>query len=203
MPSRVFSKTLPVASILLLACAAAARAQGAADQSRAPAASASVSDAQVIKDLTATNRDEASQAVREVVRRGGRMIPLLLKLKGDRRCFFGDMALGSHDGCSLRSVPQKKSKCYEERSASTVEVAALFLIEAIYRDDLEFAQGATLAEWDADGGARTDIKYNGRELLARAWAVTEQWFKEFEREGLGALRAKDRGPFAGTRLGFY
>lgn len=52
-------------------------------------------------------------------------------------------------------------------------------------------------------GARTDIKYNGRELLTRAWAVTEQWFKEFEREGLEALRAKDRGPLAGTRLGFY
>src|SRR2546430_17648533 len=131
------------------------------------------------------------------------MIPLLLKLKGNRQCFFGDMAIGNHTGCSFRFVPKKSNKCYEQNSASTVEVAALFLIESIYRNDLEFAQGATLAEWEADGGARTGIQYNGRELLARAWATVEQWYREVEREGLAALRARDRGPFAGTRLGFF
>ena len=202
MQNRTFSKALVVAAALLLG-SSGARGQDAGNQPRAASMSATVSDAQVIKALTATNEDKATRAVREVMKRGGRMIPLLLGLKGNRRCFFGDWALGSHAGCSARSVPKRSSKCYEESSSSTIEVAGLFLIESIFRNNLEFAQGPTLAEWEADGGARTDIKYNGRELLARAWTVTEQWFKEFEREGLEALRAKDRGPFAGTRLGFY
>jgi hypothetical protein len=76
-----------------------------------------VSDEQVIKDLTATNEEKASRAVREVMQRRGRMIPLLLKLKGNRRCFFGDMALGSHAGCSSRFGPKKSGKCYEESSS--------------------------------------------------------------------------------------
>ncbi|MFN2480839.1 MAG: hypothetical protein ABR554_05070 [Pyrinomonadaceae bacterium] len=207
MSNQSFNRTLVFASVLLLlAGAGAAGGRQASNRPVALSAATTASDAQVIKDSIGTNRDKASRAAREVVRRGGRMIPPLLKLKGNRQCFFGDMALGSHAGCSVRFMPRKSKKsngCYEVSSSSTLEVAALFLIEAIYRNDLEFAQGATLAEWEADGGARTDVKYNGHELLTRAWAATEQWYKEFDREGLEALRVKDRGPFAGTRLGFY
>jgi hypothetical protein len=201
MPNRAFSKTLLVASVLLLTCAVGARAR---EKPRAKSsASESVSDAQLIKDLTSTNEQAASQSVSEIVRRGGRIVPQLVKLKGSRQCFFGDMALGSHAGGSFRFMPEKRNKCYEDSSASTIEVAALFLIEAIYRNDLKFAQGATLAEWRDNGEERTDVEKNGRELLARAWTLAERWAKELEREGLDSLRAKDRGPFAGTRLGFY
>ena len=189
--SRVFRKVAPAAAVLLLlACAA-------------PASAAPSSDRQVVEDLTGANRRKAARAVHEVLARGGRMVSLLLKLKGDRRCFFGDLELGSHNGGSYRIVPDRRDRCYETSSASTVEVAALYLIEAVYRNDLKFAQGATLAEWKPNGEERTDVEKNGRELIARAWAVTEKWFGEFEREGLEALRAKERGPFAGTKLGFY
>ena len=193
MGERAFRK-IPLAAtvLLLLACVPGAQE-----------ARAALSDAQVVRDLAAGDEGKASRAVREVLARGGRMIPHLLKLKGDRRCFRGDMALGSHAGCSFRLMPEKDEHCYEASSSSTVEVAALFLIESVYRNDLKFAQGATLAEWKAGGGERTDVRKNGRELLERAWAATEGWFGEFEREGLEALRAKGRGPFAGTRLGFY
>src|SRR5436309_3402335 len=123
MPNLAFSKTLAVASMLMLTGAIGARAQEVANRAHAPVASSPVPDEQVIKDLTATNEDKASQAVREVMQRGGRMIPLLMKLKGNRRCFFGDMALGSHAGCSYRFMPEKGNKCYEQSSVSTVEVA--------------------------------------------------------------------------------
>ena len=199
MPKRVFSKALLAAPVLLLlACAIGARPH---EEPRA--AAVPVPDAQVIRDLTSTNEKAASRAVDEVMRRGARMVPLLLKLKGNRRCFFGDWDLGTHAGCSSRRAPEKSERCYEMSNASTVEVAALFLIESVYRDDLKFAQGATLAEWHDNGEERTDVKKNGRELIARAWALAERWSQELEREGLGGLRAKDRGPFAGTRLGFY
>jgi hypothetical protein len=193
MGDRAFRKIPLAASVLLLsACALGARA-----------APASLSDAQVVRDLAARDEGKASRAVREVLARGGRMIPHLLKLKGDRRCFRGDVALGSHAGCSFRLMPEKDEHCYEAGSSSTVEVAALFLIEAVYRDDLKFAQGATLIERDTDGQQRLDVEYNGRQVIARAWAEAERWFAEFERDGLEALRAKGRGPFAGTRLGFF
>jgi hypothetical protein len=191
--------------LLLWACAAGARAQApASSYGPRDAADARRSDARVVKDLTGGSEKKASRAVHEVLARGGRMIPLLLKLKGDRRCFMGDWELGSHAGCSSRMAPRKRNRCYGWSNASTVEVAALYLIEAVYLDDLEFAQGATLIERDpADGQQRLDVKKNGPEVIARAWGTAESWFAEFGHEGLGALRAKDRGPFAGTRLGFY
>ncbi|MDQ3908534.1 MAG: hypothetical protein M3268_09340 [Acidobacteriota bacterium] len=204
MPNRALNRTLLFASVLLsLAGAAGAGARQPQTRPAAPAASESVSDAQIAKELAGTNKDKASRATREVVRRGGRMIPLLMELKGNRQCFYGDMALGSHAGCSARFMPKKRDGCYEASYSSTIEVAALFLIEAVYRNDLEFAQGATLADWEASGEVRTDIKYNEHELIARAWAAAEVWRKELDREGLDALRAKESGPFAGTRIGFY
>jgi hypothetical protein len=200
---RALHKTRLAACVLVLsACASCERAQGATGGAR-KSRPADASDARVIKDLTAADRRKAARAVHEVLARGGRMIPHLLRLKGDRRCFFGDWELGTHVGGSFRFTPLKRDQCYEESSASTVEVAALFLIESVYRNDLKFAQGATLAEWKTGGEERMDVEKNGRELLERAWVVTERWSKEFEREGLESLRAKDRGPFAGTRLGFY
>jgi hypothetical protein len=206
MANRVLRRTTQAAPalLLLLACAAGARAQGSSYASR-DAAAARMSDAQVMKELTGGSEKKASRAVHEVMARGGRMIPLLLKLKGDRRCFYGDWELGSHAGCSSRMAPGRRDMCYEWNNASTVEVAALYLMEALYRNDLEFAQGATLMERDPEdtGQQRLDVKLNGREVIARAWETAEKWFAEFGRESLEALRAKDRGPFAGTMLGFY
>jgi hypothetical protein len=205
MANRVLRKTTQAACVVLLlaACAGVARAQGSPFRPReAPAGR--LSDAQVVKDLTGGSEKKASRAVHEVMARGGRVLPLLLKLKGDRRCFMGDWELGSHAGCSVRMRPNKRNQCYEWGSASTVEVAALYLIEAVYRNDLEFAQGVTLIERDPeDGQQRLDVKKNGREVIARAWGTVEKWFAEFGREGLEALRAKERGPFAGTKLDFY
>jgi hypothetical protein len=199
--SRSFWK-IPLAALLLLAaCAAGARGQAASYGPRA--ARSPRTDAQVIRDLTARDEGRASRAAGEVGLRGARMIPHLMRLKGDRRCFFGDMALGSHVGGSYRLMPEKADGCYEESSSSTVEVAALFLFEAVYRDDLKFAQGATLARWDEKGEQRTGVKLNGRELVGRAWADAERWFKDFEREGLEALRARGRGPFDKKRVGFF
>jgi hypothetical protein len=205
MSNRVLRKTTQAACVVLLlaACAGGARAQGSSFRSR-DAAVAHLSDAQVVKDLKGSSEKKASRAVHEVMARGGRMIPLLLKLKGDRRCFYGDWELGSHAGCSSRMAPNKRNQCYEWHNASTVEVAALYLIEAVYRDDLKFAQGVTLIERDPeDGQQRLDVKMNGREVIARAWETVERWFAEFGHEGLAALRAKKRGPFAGTKLDFY
>ena len=205
MANRVLRKTTQAACVVLLlaACAGGARAPGSPVGPRGEVA-ARLSDAQVVKDLTGSSEKKAARAVHEVLARGGRMIPLLLKLKGDRRCFYGDWELGSHAGCSSRMAPNKRNQCYEWSNASTVEVAALYLIEAVYRNDLEFAQGVTLIERDPeDGQQRLDVKMNGREVIARAWGTVEKWFAEFGHEGLEALRAKERGPFAGTKLGFY
>jgi len=199
MRNRAPRKIRPAASALaLLLLSAGAAWAGPEDAGKRPR-----TDARVVKDLTARNGAAASRAAGEVRLRGARMIPHLMKLKGDRRCFFGDMALGSHVGGSFRLAPANGRGCDGESSSSTVEVAALFLIEAVYRDDLEFAQGATLAQWDARGEQRTDVKLNGRELIERAWADAERWFKEFEREGLDALRARGRAPFDKARVGFY
>ena len=207
MTKRAFG-TLHATALLLLLCAATAPAQEAARRATAApgaTAAAPLSDEQVVRDLLAADEAKATRAVGEVLARGGRMIPHLLKLKGDRRCFAGDMALGSHAGCSFRLQSDDRAEgCYEVSSSSTVEVAALFLIESVYRGDVEFAQGATLIERDpADGQQRLDVKMNGREVIARAWETVEKWFAEYGREGLEALRARDRGPFAGTRLDFY
>ena len=81
----------------------------------------------------------------------------------------------------------------------TVDVAALYLISAIYYDNLAFANLPYLIGSEPV----TDFQYNTPERVEEAWKATEKWYKKLEKDGLPKLREDKEFPLKSTDLKFY
>lgn len=155
------------------------------------------SDDEVIAALASRDREEAYRAVEETVKRGERMIPLLLRHKGDRKFFYG-YGLGHRDS-SFTTPDPASFKGPGDGSVITVEVAALYLISAIYYQTLEFAQAPYLT----DGTPVKWQKFNTRKRVASAWASVENWVRLLDKDGLESLRARRHHPLKDSPARFW
>jgi hypothetical protein len=126
------------------------------------------SDSEVINELSSP-RGGAS-AVDEIIHRGPRMIPLLLKAKGDQRPAFA--ALGHHLSATPTRIASNPSDVVPGETLTT-EVAALYLICAISHNTVEFAQSPYLTDLRLPSGKRKGL--NTPDLVARAWQSVEEW----------------------------
>lgn len=152
---------------------------------------------ELMSALRSHDRDVASRAAVEIVRRGEVMIPLLARGKGDKRYFYG-YSLGHKNSSFLIPVPTGKQKD-DEASAITIEVTALYLISAIFYGDVEFAQAPYLT----DGSPVKGQKFNTRARVARAWTSADRWLKRVKEEELGTLREKKVAPLNDSGVRFW
>ncbi len=175
--------------------------------SKTQAHSRNMTDAEVIEALASDDRDLVERAVSEVMLGGERLIPLFVKLKGDRRCFAAIRKLGEWGPGNIRFDPRNRELCAKDPDAITVEVAALFLISAIYYNDLEFATPPSLCDraspHDNRGYRCAGDKSNTRERVEKAWIAVEKWISEIETNGIESLRERKRDPLAGSEIAFY
>jgi hypothetical protein len=161
------------------------------------------SDAQVMKNeelmstLESNDRNAASMAAVEIVRRGEAMIPLLARRKGNKRYFYG-YGLGNRNSSFLIPVPTGKQKD-DEASTITIEVTALYLISAIFYGDVEFAQAPYLT----DGRPVKKQRFNTRERVAKAWASVDKWLERCKDEELSTLREKGVAPLNNSGVRFW
>ena len=165
----------------------------------------SKSDAQLVEELASTNDARADAAVEEVLSRGDRMLPLLIQKKGDRRFFRG--WLTREDGQAAVMVPiptgnSKRDKKYlKEGKLVTVEVAAIYLITAIFYDSLDIAQSPYLTDHALPGIKRRMA--NTPPLVKRAWKAIEGWYQRLASSNLTTLRAKDDDPLSTADVDFW
>jgi hypothetical protein len=154
-------------------------------------------DEQVIVALSSQDSGRSHQAVEEVMKRGERMIPLLMHSKGNTQAFYG-YGLGNHSSAFLLPSPTGNKKL-DEGSIITVEVAALYLISAIYHETLEFAEAPYLT----DGTHVRQQKFNTRKRVAAAWASVEKWAQALKGERLESLRSIQRSPLKDSIVHFW
>jgi len=152
------------------------------------------------------NGIEGSKAILE---RGEKIIPYLMKLKG-RRDFWFPLGLGNPDAAKLWKFPvrQKGDKQDEGKSVYdadgdviTQEIAALYLICAIYHGNLRFAETPLLTDLSLPPEERRDR--NTKELVDRAWAAVEIWSESLKKDGLASLRANHYDPLKGSKVAFW
>jgi hypothetical protein len=156
-------------------------------------------DEELIAALGSRNVEEASEAVQEVIKRGEHMIPLLMRTRGNMRVFNG-CGLGHAQSSQLIFSPTGSGK-FDEGRVITVEVAALYLISAVYYGKLSFAQSPYLTDLSLPPGKRK--AFNSRRLIAKAWASVKIWGTDLEKEGLESLRFKQRDPLRGSGVSFW
>jgi hypothetical protein len=153
---------------------------------------------QVVGMLQSRDRELATQAVYEIMRRGEPMIPFLMRLKGDARMFQGK-ELGDPRSSRLVPLDVVKGRVSQE-SIVTNEVAALYLISAIYYGNRLFASC-----WLADASLPREERrpQNSSYLIAKAWEAVENWANELKKENLDSLRAKKFHPLKSSGVAFY
>lgn len=153
-----------------------------------------LTDKQVAKLIGSRDEQVSYKAAKEVMRRGERMIFLLLENKGNRNRYAWG-TLGRGGDFTLLSTDDKE---YEEGRVVTVDVASLYLIMALYHGDIDFAQTAYLK----GGSVVEDGRYNSQERVQKAWASVEKWIERYKKEGLASLRSLKHDPLADSGLRF-
>jgi len=157
-----------------------------------------ISNEQLIAELQSASDERAQGATTEVFARGESIIPLLLSLKGNRTPFAGAPWLGRTTGGQLIFPAGRNA---ETGSDVPVEVAALYLINAIYRAKLDFAQSPYLTDL-AIAADKREAK-NTPELIERAWQSAERWAELLKSVGMERLRKDKRGPLDDSKVAFW
>lgn len=194
-------RRLAFAALLLFACAA--RPARAEEAGQGPPASAAT-DAQVVERLAAAEPATVNAAVGEVMTRGERMIPLLMKLKGDRRYFAGTFSNNVESSTSMPGPsgdPKLRRWLLESGKLVTVEVAALYLITAIYHGTLDIATSPYLTDLSLPEEKRRQANTKG--VVRRAWKSTAEWRRRLDASGLAKLKAGDDYPLKSASVKFW
>jgi hypothetical protein len=157
------------------------------------------SDERLLELLASEQREMSDKATIEILDRGEQMLSPLLMLRGNRTPFSGSL-LGSKESSTATVVPLPGFELSEHAmdKVVTIEVAALYLISAIYHGKLDFAQNALLADLDLPVVERTAD--NRDEYVQRAWASTIAWVERCRTAGLDALRAEGDTPLEKAHL---
>lgn len=161
----------------------------------------SLRDEEVVSKIASTNGKEASRAAVETFKRGEKMLPLLFKMRGADSLYHGYCLNDYKGGVAVRRPNEDTSSKDADVSNGwyvTVEATSLFLISAIYYDNLSFAAAPYLL-----GGHRiSEGRFNTPERLKLAWNATDAWHKKLQKHGLSGLRQRKEDPFHSTKLYF-
>ncbi|MDQ3800416.1 MAG: hypothetical protein M3384_13290 [Acidobacteriota bacterium] len=155
-----------------------------------------LSDENLVLKLSSKDHREATQAAIEIFKRDEKLLPSLLKLKGNKSSYNG-YCLGDPEGADffLTSIDDQNSN---DGSRVTVEVAALYLISAIYYENIAFANVPYLT----GNGRIVDFQYNTAKRVNKAWKATERWYKKMDQQGLQKLRQIKQFPLKTTKIHF-
>lgn len=129
----------------------------------------------------------AASLATEVLRRGEAVIPLLLRLRGNRKPFAGRWVLGRFPVCDPPDSSWQVS----------LEVAALFLIQGVYYGRLDYANSAVLTD------VASPLDGNAPDAIRKAWLTVADWEQERLEHGMLWLRDKHRPPLRENGVHFY
>lgn len=154
-----------------------------------------INDKDVIAALGSASSDVASKAVAEVMRRGERMIPLLIGLRGCRNTFFG---AGLGNPMSSQVIPAAPANGLQP---IPLEQAALYLINAIYEQQLGFAESPYLVDLLISPAQRKPL--TSKSMNRRAWRAVLDWNQRYKTVGVEDARKKGDAPLRAAALAFW
>jgi hypothetical protein len=133
----------------------------------------------------------------EIFKRGEKALPFLMRLKKNNKQYFG-YCLGDPKGAdSIFTISSVKG------SQVNLEVASLYLVTAIYFNNLAFANLPYLSDRKQDKvfGIK-GYNYNTPKRIKKAWESTENWYKKMQKAGLEKLRKDNEFPLKSSKIHF-
>jgi hypothetical protein len=158
-----------------------------------------VTDEDLIQRLSSPDEETSGMAALAIYARGERMIPLLVPLRGKTQLFTGAGYLVSPHSSTM--VFTRPGPGIPEDQLVSVEVAALYLINAMYAGRMDFATSPYISDLNLPPNKRTTA--NRPELVERAWKSVEIWSKDLKPGYLEDLRNEKRRPLDAGRVAFW
>lgn len=150
-----------------------------------------------ITELSAEDPEVATKALKKIYEAGERIIPMLIFCKGNRNLYWG-YGLGDKNSSALIYFPNKEGQA---KTHVTIEVAAIYLIEAIFRNDLEFAQAPFLV--DRTKNKNRQQSFNSDAAISRAWLSINHWMALLKKDEINRLREKRTNPLFKSKTSFW
>jgi hypothetical protein len=166
-----------------------------------------MTDEQLYFQLSSTCSDNSDSAASQFLKRGEKALAFLLSKKGDKNLFFGSFYRTSETNPADMILKPTNDMEYNKRllkvgDLRSMEIAALFLINAIFHESLKFSQTPNLHYETSEGYPKVA---NKPKLIKKAWKAVDKWAKQLKAEGLAELRRKEIAPLDLERDGvdFY
>jgi hypothetical protein len=146
-----------------------------------------LTDKELVSKLNSSDSKEAAQIAIEIVKRGEKTLRFLFYLKNNKQIYRGIDCLKHPDDFIFDS------------NDIVVEVVALYLISAIYYDNIAFANAPYLVTTNKNA---EDHTLNRPERIKKAWKATESWFKKLRETNLEKLREVNEFPLKSSNVHF-
>lgn len=152
----------------------------------------------LVSNFESGTSEEITGSAIEIFKRGEKMIPLLIKLKGKDADYSGYCLGDPNEADGYGEIPGI------EGSRVTIEVASLYLINAIYFDNLAFANVPYITDRKQDKvrGFKGYRNYNTSKRIEKAWKSTGKWYQKLQEVGIKKLRKDDQRPFRSAKIYF-
>ena len=142
----------------------------------------------LVEELGSADSQVAANAAQDLFAAGAAAIPALFRAEGKCERFYAvDEAFHPENTMQLRS--SRGGGCAPDDQVS-VEVAALYLLEAIYRERMPFTCSPMLS----DLTKHPDTTEINKPLVERAWASAKLWLLLVQCSGLEKVRAAGLNP---------
>ncbi len=165
---------------------------GAQDTARMDSSPA---DQRTLQDMGSSDHNVATQAVQKAFDDGEASIAWLVGCQGDHRPYPGK-PFGRKLSSTLMLYPENAAS---ELWPISVEVACLYVLQAIFDDDMEHASSMLLTDHTLPVMDRR--AKNTPKLVERAWREVVTWYSEYKKEGLKSTRIRSRSPL--SDVGFW
>lgn len=162
------------------------------------------SDIELIEMLSLQDGDKVNVAIDKILERGEKMIPSLIKLRGDRRPFYGILKKDSNfatEGYLPSGNKKEDDYLIKKGKMVTVEVASLYLMTAIFYQSLDISQSPYLT--DASLPARDRRAANTEGVVAKAWMGVDNWMVMLRNTSLSSLRKDNEHPLKNAKVRFW
>ncbi len=152
---------------------------------------------ELIAVLASENPEVATKALNQIFAIGDSMISSVASCKGNRNLYWG-YNLGNSNSQDLFYLPHREGPA---KTHVTLEVTALYLLEAIFRKDLEYAQSPFLVDRTIANPEITSM--NSETTSNRAWSSVDNWLILLDKYGISHLREKRINPLFEANASFW
>ena len=167
-----------------------------------------LNEKQLLAFLTSEDDDKIDKAIKYLFEQGTKSLDFLQNLEGHKEFCISNLLGYAQWWCTAPIPREYRPLGYfelltekEKEKSITVEVVSLYLISAIYYDELAFTDSPFLVDLTLSEKERRAA--NKEEYLIRGFFSARKWVKKCQEVGIEILREQEEHPLKSVNLSWW